>query len=75
MGVCAERDTKCAGETKVGELEVAFLVDEEVLGFEVAVQDAVGVAVARAFEQLVGELLDLLSPMSVPTSEDQACAG
>lgn len=59
MGVGAERHTEGAGETEIGELEVAFLVDEEVLGFEVAVEDAVGVAVACAFEELVGEFLDL----------------
>lgn len=65
MGVCAEGNAESAGETKVSELEVALLVDEEVLRLEVTVEDAVGVAVAGAFEELVGELLDLLSYVSV----------
>lgn len=58
MGVCAQRDTKGAGETEIGELEVALLVDEEVLGLEVAVQDAVGVAVLDAVAKLEHELAD-----------------
>lgn len=59
MGVGAERDTECASETEIGELEVAFLVDEQVLGLEVTVEDAVGVAVAGALEELERESLDL----------------
>ena len=59
VGVSAERDAEGAGETEVGELEVAFLVDEEVLGFEIAVEDAVGVAVAGTLEELGAEFADL----------------
>ena len=59
VGVGAEGDAEGAGEAEVGEFEVAFFVDEEVLGFQVAVQDAVGVAVASAEEELVGEFFDL----------------
>ena len=59
VGVGAEGHAEGPREPEVGEFEVAFFVDEEVLGFEVAVQHAVGVAVARSFEQLVGEFLDL----------------
>lgn len=58
VGVCAERHAKGAGEPKIGELEVAVFVDEQVLRLEVAVQDAVGVAVAHALAQLHHELLD-----------------
>lgn len=61
MGVGAEGDAEGTREAEVGEFEVAFFVDEEVLGFEVAVEDAVGVAVADAFDELVGEFLDLKS--------------
>ena len=50
--VSAERDTECAGQTEIGQLEVAFLVDEQVLWFEVTVQDTVGVAVAGSLEKL-----------------------
>ena len=59
VSVGAERDTKSASQTKIGQLQVALLVDEQVLWLEVAVQDAVGVAVARALEELESELLDL----------------
>ena len=59
VSVSAERNTECAGQTKIGQLQVAFLVDEQVLRLQVTVQDTVGVAVARAFEELKGKLLDL----------------
>lgn len=59
VGVGAERDTKCASQTKIGQLQVAFLVDEQVLRLEITMEDAVGVAVASALEKLEGELLDL----------------
>jgi len=57
VGVCPERNTKRARKAKVAQLEVAFLVDEEVLGLEIAVKDAVGVAVVQALDELVAELL------------------
>jgi hypothetical protein len=56
--VGAQGHAKGAGETKIGELEIAVLVDEEVLWLEIAMQDAVGVAVAHALAQLHHELLD-----------------
>lgn len=59
MGVGAEGDAEGAGEAEVADFEVAVFVDEEVLGFEIAVKDAVGVAVADARDELVGEFLDL----------------
>lgn len=59
MGVGAQGHAEGAGETKVGEFEVAVAVDEEVLGFEVAVEDAVGVAIADALQELGCELFDL----------------
>lgn len=59
VSVSAERNTECAGQTKIGQLQVAFLVDEQVLRLQVTVQDTVGVAVARALEELKGKLLDL----------------
>jgi hypothetical protein len=54
--VGTKRNSERAGESKVGELEVAFFVDEEVLGLEVAVKDAVGVEVIDAVDELVGLL-------------------
>lgn len=57
MGVRPQRDAKGAGETKIGKLEVALLVNEEVLGLEVAVEHSVRVAVVQALDELVAELL------------------
>lgn len=59
MGICAERNAKGASESEIADFEVSIFVDEEVLRFEIAVEDAVGVAVANAREKLVRELLDL----------------
>lgn len=53
MSVGPERDSERACESKVGELEVPLLVDEEVLRLEVAVEDAVRVEVVDAFDELV----------------------
>lgn len=59
MGICAERDAKGASETEIADFEVAVLVDEEILRLQIAVEDAVGVTVANAGEELVCEFLDL----------------
>lgn len=59
MGICAERNAKGASEAEIADFEVSIFVDEEVLRFEIAVEDAVGVAVANSREKLVRELLDL----------------
>jgi hypothetical protein len=61
MCVGTERDTERARQTEISQLQVALLVDEQVLRFEITVQDAVGVAVAGSLEQLERELLDLRS--------------
>ena len=65
VSVGAERNTEGASETKIGQLQVALLVDEQVLRLEVAVQNAVGVAVASALEELKGEFLDLQRGVSM----------
>ena len=59
--VGTERDTECAGQTEIGQLQVALLVDEQVLRLEVTVQHAVGVAVAGSLKELEREFLDLRS--------------
>ena len=59
VGVGAQGDAEGAGEAEVGEFQVARAIDEEVLRFQVAVEDPVGMAVADAEEELVGEFLDL----------------
>jgi hypothetical protein len=67
VSVSTERNTEGASETKIGQLQVALLVDEQVLRLEVTVQDAVGMAVASALEELKGELLDLQWRVSMRT--------
>ncbi len=58
VGVVAHRDAEGAGEPEVGQLELAGAVDEQVLRLEVAVQDAEGVAVRNAVDELVKVRLD-----------------
>jgi hypothetical protein len=58
VGICPQRHAKRAGKTKVGQLEIAVFVDEQVLGLQVAVQHAMRVAVPHALAQLDHELLD-----------------
>ena len=55
VGEGVDGDTEGAGEAKVGKFELAFVIDEEVLRFEVAVEDAVVVAESDALEELVHE--------------------
>jgi hypothetical protein len=43
--VITDRNAKCAGQTKVGELEVALRIDEEILGLQIPVQYTMLVAV------------------------------
>lgn len=59
VGVGAERDAKGTRESEVSQFEVARAVDEKILGLEITMEDAVGVAVANAGEELMSELLDL----------------
>jgi len=58
VGEGVDGDAEGAGEAEVGEFELAFVVDEEVLGFEVAVEDAVFMAEGDALEELVHEGFD-----------------
>ena len=52
VGVRAYRDTKRASQPEVGKLESARAIDEEILWFHVAVEDAAGVAEVQAVEHL-----------------------
>lgn len=47
-----ERDAERAGETKVGKLQVAVLVDEQVLRLQVSVENPVRVAVVEPLDEL-----------------------
>lgn len=60
MCVGAERNTEGASKTEVGKFEVTFFVDQQVLGFEIAVKDAVCVAVVKTSNELVCELANNL---------------
>ena len=55
IGECVDGDAEGAGEAEVGELELAFVVDQEVLRFEVAVEHPIVVAEGDALEELVHE--------------------
>ena len=58
VGVSTERDTKGSGETEISQLQVALTIDKQVLWLQVAVQNAVAVAVANTFHQLSHELFN-----------------
>ena len=55
VGEGVNGDAKGAGEAKVGEFELAFVVDQEVLRFEVAMEDTVVVAEGDPLKELVHE--------------------
>ena len=57
MRVCPEGNTERSGETEVCELEVSVLVDEQVLGLEISVEDPVSVAVVQSLDELKSEAL------------------
>ena len=52
MGVRPNRDAECPGEAEVGKLDVAVLVDEQVLRLQIAVEDPVRVAELDPGEEL-----------------------
>lgn len=54
MSVSSHRYGKGPCKAKVGQHELPILVDKNVLWLQVAVHDAVGVAVGNASQQLVG---------------------
>lgn len=58
VGVGAQRNTKGAGQTEISKLQVTVAVNQQVLRLEIAVQDAVTVAVTNTLAQLAHELLD-----------------
>ena len=57
VGIGPHGNTKCTGQTKVGKLQVVSLINEQVLRFEVAVEDPVGVAVKQSRVELVSKFL------------------
>lgn len=57
MSVCPQRDTERPSQSEICELQVSFRVDEEILRLQIAVQDAMCVAVVKAFHELIREFL------------------
>lgn len=55
VGKCIDRDTECSRQTEIAQLQLALAVDEEILGFEIAMQDLVLVAESRSFQELEHE--------------------
>lgn len=62
MSVRPQGHTKGPSKTEIRQFQVAVLIDEKILRLEVAVEDAVGVAVPDALNQLAHELLDNVRP-------------
>lgn len=60
MGEGLDGQTEGTGKSKVSNLEVSLTIDEKVLRFEVSVDDASGVAVVDAVDELEEEELDLV---------------
>lgn len=62
MGVRSEGHTKGSSQAKIGQFEVAFLIDQQILWLEISVEDSVAVAVAHTFDQLCHEFFDHIFP-------------
>ncbi len=58
MCISPQRHAKRSRKPEIRQLQVAVAVDEEILRLQVAMQDAMAVAVAHALDQLAHELLD-----------------
>ena len=61
VGVRAQRHIESTSQTKVSQLHSTALVHQQVLRLQVAVQNAVRVAVGEAIQQLIREFLHSLS--------------
>lgn len=57
VGVGSQGNAKSSSEPEIRQLEVALLVDEQILGLEVSMKDSVAVAVVDSAAQLEGEFL------------------
>ena len=67
MCIGSHGNTKCTGETEIGELEIIVLVNEQILGLEITMEDSMAMAVQEAGVELVEEFL--LSNLSQPSLE------
>lgn len=58
VSVSAKGNTERSGKTEIGQLQVAFTVNQQVLGLQVTVQNSVAMAVSDALNKLGHEFLD-----------------
>ena len=58
VGKGVDGDAKGSSQTKVRELELAFILDEKVLGLQISVQDAILVTESNALQELIHEGFD-----------------
>ena len=59
MSVGLDRESKGSGQSEICEFDITILVDEQVLGFQVTMHNAVRMAVSGALQDLVGEFLHI----------------
>lgn len=57
VGICAHRYTEGPREPEVRQLQVVILVNQQILGLQIPVEDPVGVTIIKSSIQLVGEFL------------------
>lgn len=70
MGICAERNAESARKAKISQLQVAVLVDQQILWLQIAMKNAMRVAVSNALAKLMHKLLD----HSFSESQRTSCA-
>lgn len=51
--VCSERNSERPRKSEIGQLEVTFFVDQQVLRLQISVQDAVRVQVVHSLDELI----------------------
>ena len=53
MGVCSNRDSKSSTKTKVCQLDCSLVINEEILRFQVTMEDTFGMAECYPFKHLI----------------------
>ncbi|KAH3660693.1 hypothetical protein OGATHE_005025 [Ogataea polymorpha] len=64
VSVCTQWHPESSGKAKVGNLQITFFVDEQILGFQVPMQDSMRVAVVEPTNELKHKLLDHVASQS-----------
>lgn len=57
MSVCSQWNTEGTSKTKVSQLQVSLFVDQEILRFEITMENSVRMAEVKTLDELVGEFL------------------